>query len=203
MLGGSGEQTTAEQLAVSGKNAVVDWVLVDLRDALDPAQIVASQPALLERDGDVMGTDGYLRLNFAVPPGNYHVAVRHRNHLGIRTEQPVQLGSGATMVDFTRPNTPVHGLDATAFTPAGSRVLWAGDARADGLLKYTGAGNDRDAVLLVIGGNDPVQTVSGYHQADTNMDGVVKYTGAGNDRDVILQNIGGSVPTAVRAAQWP
>jgi PKD repeat protein/glucose/arabinose dehydrogenase len=203
MLGGSGEQTTAEQLAVSGKNAVVDWVLVDLRDALDPAQIVASQPALLERDGDVMGTDGYLRLNFAVPPGNYHVAVRHRNHLGIRTAQPVQLGSGATMVDFTRPNTPVHGLDATAFTPAGSRVLWAGDARADGLLKYTGAGNDRDAVLLVIGGNDPVQTVSGYHQADTNMDGVVKYTGVGNDRDVILQNIGGSVPTAVRAAQWP
>ncbi|MDX9750993.1 MAG: PKD domain-containing protein, partial [Flavobacteriales bacterium] len=68
-----GETTTMDRLAVTGKNAVVDWVLVELRDPDDPAVVVAAQSALLERDGDVMAPLGGARLSFDVPAGPYHV----------------------------------------------------------------------------------------------------------------------------------
>ena len=68
---------------------------------------------------------------------------------------------------------------------------------------YTGQGNDRDAILIAIGGNTPTHVVAGYHRADINLNGEVKYTGENNDRDIILQTIGGSLPTAVRYEQVP
>jgi hypothetical protein len=70
-------------------------------------------------------------------------------------------------------------------------------------LLYTNAENDRDPILLRIGGTVPTNTTTGYHAEDVNLDGVVKYTGEGNDRDPILQNIGGSVPTNTREGQLP
>ena len=73
----------------------------------------------------------------------------------------------------------------------------------DADLKYTGASNDRDPILVAVGGSVPTATTYGYRMEDVNMDGVTKYTGAGNDRDPILVNVGGSVPTSVRAEQLP
>jgi hypothetical protein len=73
----------------------------------------------------------------------------------------------------------------------------------DGIVRYTGASNDRDAVLLRIGGLVPTATVTGYFTEDNTMDGVVKYTGSANDRDRILQTIGGIIPTVTRSAQLP
>ncbi len=70
-------------------------------------------------------------------------------------------------------------------------------------MKYTGADNDRDPVLVTIGGTVPTNTVSGYLPADVNLDGTVKYTGVRNDRDPILLTIGGTVPTAVRVQPLP
>ena len=60
-----------------------------------------------------------------------------------------------------------------------------GDVTRDGKVKYTGAGNDRDAILLALGGVSTA-TLSGYHSADTNMDGVVRYVGVNNDPDPLL-----------------
>ena len=73
----------------------------------------------------------------------------------------------------------------------------------DGVVKYTGSNNDRDPILVEIGGTVPTNTVAGYLASDVNMDGTVKYTGGQNDRDLILQNIGGTVPTATKAEQMP
>jgi hypothetical protein len=73
----------------------------------------------------------------------------------------------------------------------------------DGVIRYSGATNDRDAVLSAVGGTIPTNTVGGYRAEDVNLDGVVRYVGAGNDRDPILFTIGGSVPTAVRLVQVP
>ncbi|MCC6577168.1 MAG: hypothetical protein IT228_07490, partial [Flavobacteriales bacterium] len=88
-----------------------------------------------------------------------------------------------------------------------TRTLWAGDAwtlNAPHGVLYTGQGNDRDAILIAIGGNTPTNTLSGqYRKEDVNMDGVVKYTGSNNDRDIILQTIGGVVLTTVRYEQVP
>ena len=83
-------------------------------------------------------------------------------------------------------------------------VLWDGNARAtDGVIKYAGGSNDRDPILVAIGGAVPTATVTGYLQEDVNMNGAVKYAGGGNDRDRILVNIGGSVPTSSRTEQLP
>jgi hypothetical protein len=85
----------------------------------------------------------------------------------------------------------------------GIRCLWAGDASAEGEIKYTGASNDRDPVLTRVGGSVPTATVNGYFKEDTNLDGVVKYSGSANDRDIILLNVGGVTPTSTRIDQVP
>jgi hypothetical protein len=77
------------------------------------------------------------------------------------------------------------------------------DVNRDGMVMYVGANNDRDPILLAIGGSVPTNFITGYRIEDTNLDGVVKYTGFANDRDVILLNIGGTVPTSIRLQQLP
>lgn len=191
--------------ATTGPNAIVDWVIVELRK---PASgFLMSQAALLQRDGDVVSTDGVSPIKFQwLQPDFYHVAVRHRNHLGVMTAAPVSLGILAATVDFRVAGTATWGTNArksvSGTFPA--QVLWAGDVTFNGQIKYTGSGNDRDQILQAVGGTVPTNTVSGqYRQEDVDMNGTVKYTGAGNDRDIILQGVGGTVPTAVRNEQLP
>ncbi|MBK8338906.1 MAG: hemagglutinin protein, partial [Flavobacteriales bacterium] len=63
----------------------MDWVVVELRDNTNPASIVASRAALIQRDGDVVSTNGTTPVLFDQAPGIYRVALRHRNHLGVMT----------------------------------------------------------------------------------------------------------------------
>jgi len=193
---------TAPVLATTGNDAIVDWVVVELRDASSGSSVIERRAALLQRDGDVTALDGTSSLGFCSAPGIYHVAVRHRNHLGCMAAAPVTLGSVAAVVDFTSPTLATYGTEARA--PAGNvRLLWAGNALSDGTLKYTGQNNDRDKVLVATGGSLPTNTITGYHTEDVNLDGVVKYTGTGNDRDPILTNIGGTDPSSTRTEQLP
>ncbi len=68
---------------------------------------------------------------------------------------------------------------------------------------YIGIANDRDPILVEIGGSIPTASTTGYKLEDVNMDGTVKYIGINNDRDLILVNVGGSIPTAIRNAEMP
>ncbi|MBK8227761.1 MAG: delta-60 repeat domain-containing protein [Flavobacteriales bacterium] len=200
--GGGGSSVLPAMLAATGTNAIVDHVVVELRDATSPSLVVATRGALVQRDGDVVGMDGSSPVILYVAPGNYHVAIHHRNHLGVMSAAPIALTAVATTVDLTLPSTATYGIDAQA--TIGSRAaLWAGDVTGDGELKYVGANNDRDPILLAIGGSTPTNTVTGYMGADVTMNGVVSYIGTNNDRDPILLNIGGSTPTAVRVEQVP
>jgi len=105
-------------------------------------------------------------------------------------------------VDFTDVGLANFGTEAQRFDGV-VKMLWLGNASGDGILKYSGANNDRDRILLRVGGNIPTATVSGYFVEDVNMDGLVKYAGSVNDRDLILVNIGGNVPTATKIEQLP
>ena len=201
--GGGGETVSAARLAQTGSNAVVDWVLVELRSAANPATIVATKSALVERDGDIVGVDGYPRLLFALANGNYHVAVRHRNHMGQLTLSPIALSASEVAVDFTNSSTNTWGTDARATLPNGRRAQWSGNVINDGYLRYVGASNDRDPILTQIGGSIPTAIASGYLSSDVNLDGVVRYVGMNNDRDPILINVGGSIPTNTRQQQLP
>ncbi len=201
MSGGSGATTTPAVLAVTGANAVVDWVLVEVRDAWNPGVVRRTVPALVQRDGDVVAQNGQ-PLNVQVDFPSGYLAVRHRNHLGAMSASPLTLASAAVQLDLTAPATPTYGTDARV-EQQGSALLHCGDVVRDGHVKYTGTGNDRDDVLLGLGGNVPTAVVSGYRREDVTLDGDVKYTGAGNDRDAILRTIGGIVVTGVVFEQLP
>ncbi len=203
LLGGGGESTTAAVLAVTGANAIVDWVVVELRSANTPTQIVTSRCALLQSDGDVVDVDGTSALSFDLPAASYRIAIKHRNHLGVITANGLALSSTVTTVDFSDGSVALFGGNDATKAAGSRRLLYAGDVTGDGQLKYAGQGNDRDPILLALGGLLPINTVSGYFSEDVNLDGVVRYTGPSNDRDIILVNIGGVVPTNVRDASLP
>jgi len=200
---GGDESITSSILANTGNDAIVDWVFVELRDHLNPSVVLQTRSALLQRDGDVVDTDGVSALNFNTSETVVYVAVQHRVHLGIMTFDPVQLGQGVVAIDFSGPQVSLYGQDATRLTGDNKSALWTGNSSHDNTIKYAGNANDRDPILNSIGGVVPTDVIFGYLCEDVNMDGVVKYTGANNDRDKILFNIGGSVPTSVRLEQLP
>lgn len=203
--GGGGETVNPDVFNVTGNNAIVDWVLLELRSTTAPYAIIATKCALVQRDGDVVGLDGTSSVIIQQPPSSYRIAVRHRNHLGAMTNAAVALSTTPATIDLRSTGTATYGTQATKAIGS-NMALWAGNVFRDGsvsLIKYTGTDSDRDKVLQVIGGVVPTNSVTGYYREDVNMDGVVKYTNTANDRDPILVNIGGTVPTNTRAEQLP
>ena len=199
---GAGGALGAGVLTVTGNNAIVDWVIVELRTAASPAVVAASCAALVQCDGDVVALDGTSPVSLTLGAGNYHVAVRHRNHLGAMTNAAVALSAVTTTVDLTSAATATFGTDARK-TVGGIQALWTGDATFNKEIKYTGSANDRDPILVRVGSTTPNSTVAGYFIEDTNLNGVVGYTGSGNDRDLILVNVGSTTPNSTRTEQLP
>ena len=78
-------------LAQGGIDAIVDWVVVELRAPSSPFTVLGSRPALLQRDGDVVALDGTSALSFNLAAGNYRMSVLHRNHLGAMTAGTLRL----------------------------------------------------------------------------------------------------------------
>ena len=177
-------------LQVEGDSAVVDWVWLDLLDAADTATVRATRVGLVHRNGWVTSADGRSPIDFSAGAGSYFVRARHRNHLGATASVPVSLGTWQTTLDLTDPAAPTFGTEAQKVVN-GVAMLWPGEVRADGVVKFLGTRNDRDPILLAVGGNTPTNVVTGYRSEDLNLDGWVKYIGTANDRDIILQTIGG------------
>ncbi len=202
-VAGGGESVSPAVLGATGSDAIVDWVMLELRDAVVPGTVIATRSALLQRDGDVVDLDGASPVVFRAGNGSYRVVARHRNHLGAMTASPIALSTTAVGVDLTLPGTATFGSEAQRLRN-GRTMLWSGDAFRDGELRYVGELNDRDPLLLFIGGSVPTNvSAPGYHQLDISLDGVVRYVGEGNDRDPILVGVGGNVPTNTRAQQLP
>lgn len=201
-VGGGGESTTSGVLAITGANAIVDWVVVELRDGAAPSIVKATRSALLQRDGDIVGVDGVSPVQFSVAVNNYHIAVRHRNHLGVMTADAVRVSVAMKSYDLSNGGTVLFGTEPSKLVSE-RNVLWMGNSLRDASLKYTGSTNDRDPVLVRIGSTTPNNSVAGYYLEDATMDGVVKYTGSTNDRDPILVNVGSTTPNNIRAEQVP
>lgn len=200
---GGGETTIQDVLNVGGVNEVVDWVVVELRDKNDGSAVLASRSAILRKNGTIVDADGTSAVTFSgLPADQYYVAVRHRNHLGIMTATARPLSSDASLLDLTDGSTPLLGGAAATKDIGGVRCMWSGDVNRDNVVRYTGTANDRDPIILGIGGAIPTSVVSGYAPEDINLDGEVKYTGTDNDRDPLLLNIG-SLPTGQRVGTIP
>ncbi len=171
----SGEliENPATVLAVMGNNAIVDWVFVELRDENNSAMVVATRSALVQRDGDIVDMDGMSPLLFeGVAEGNYHIAIRHRNHLGAMTLAPLPLLNGGSLIDFSDPNLAMYGTNARK-TINGIMTLWPGDASADQLIDSF----DRSETW-----NNRNQF--GYLTADVDLDGACD----SSDRSVVWNN---------------
>ncbi len=201
-VGGGGETMASGVLSVTGPNAIVDWVVLELRDATTPSLVKATRSALLQRDGDIVGTDGVSSVKFSLAVSEYHIAVRHRNHLGVMTADPVRVSVALRSYDLTDGSYPLFGVDP-AKNSAGLNLLWSGNAQPDASLRYTGSSNDRDPILVRVGSTSPNNAAPGYWIEDSNLDGSVKYTGTANDRDPILVNVGATTPNSTRMEQLP
>lgn len=190
------EEIGSSQWALADHNAPVDWVLLELRDAVDPTKRVAAKAALVQRDGDVVkSTDGSANLVFrGVAAGSYYVVVRHRNHVGVMTDKPLNLTDTATVIDFTKPSFPVYG-ENQRYIEAGVAQLWAGDANNSNSVVGAGPGSDSNVMLgalLVAPENTMVTThfkMKGYYATDFNLDGVTVFSGPSNDLNILLGNI--------------
>ncbi|MEM6720789.1 MAG: matrixin family metalloprotease [Bacteroidota bacterium] len=184
---------------VTGDDAIVDWVFVELRDPTDTTVINHSRSALLQRDGDVVDVDGVSDLVFALDTEDHYIAVNHRNHLGIMTISAVTMVSGpVNNINFTDTSLNItYGSDAqtTSGMPDGVYGLWCGDANEDSGVQYSGTSPDTPNILSEIlndAGNFlsfPTYSVTGYSVNDVNMDGIIQYSGTEPDTPYILQNV--------------
>jgi hypothetical protein len=195
-------------------NDIVDWVFVELRDSLDPTNILDTRSALLQRDGDIVEVNGTSAITFSqVKAGSYYVSIQHRNHLGVMSKYPIAMSDIATVIDFRDPSTRTFDFGiATLSAPQVNQAqvvvnqgvaMWAGNAlfRNHSLLGisqgviYQGTENDLNKIYQLITGASENTfgrlnfILRSYNVGDINMNGETIYQGSGNDVEFIYQNI--------------
>ena len=191
---GGGEEVSNSLLNKTGSDAIVDWVYVDIRLASNDEMVIASRAAVLRRDGRVRDLNGVSAISFpTVPSGNYYVAIRHRNHLGIMTANPIALSDNGTTIDFTN-NMATYGQDAQVALADGRRAMWAGNANTVNNLIFQGANNDPNAVFFEVltaptNSGQINYIYDGYREEDLDLDGQTIYQGASNESNTIFFNV--------------
>jgi hypothetical protein len=130
---------------------IVDWVLVELRDATQASLAtgstrIARQAAFLLKNGNIVGLDGSSQPAFDVPVVNGLFAlVWHRNHAGVLSAAAVPGSSGIYSYDFTNAESKAYGgASGHKQISAGVWGVFSGDADADGdisLIDKTGEWN--------------------------------------------------------------
>lgn len=185
----------ASVFSVTGANAIVDWVWVELRAANDNTKLINGKSALLQRDGDVVGLDGTTSLVMTAAPTSYFVVVNHRNHLGAMSAATIALNETTTsIVDFTNSGFATYGTLAQSVLGSGNTALWAGDVNGNNQVRYLGPSNDSATLKTIVlnapgnGSGSNYFPYAAYNLGDINLNGVVRYLGPGNDKG-ILKNI--------------
>jgi len=195
MGNGGGEVADAGVFNVAGSDAVIDWILVELRDANDPSIILSTRSGLVQRDGEVVDMDGVSPLGFeALTEGDYYIAVRHRNHLGAMSSAAVTLSENAmALVDFTTGDT--WGSHAQKDLNNGSFALWAGSPDNAGQVIFQGPTNTPNTVffeLLFDPANttsQPTHIMNGYYSTDFDMQCDVIYQGPNPEPNIPFFNV--------------
>ncbi len=118
---------------------VVDWVLVEFRDAEEASSatsstVVGQIAAFITIDGTIISSTGQplIPFNHIVQEGLF-VVVWHRNHLGIMSANPLDVVDGIYNYDYSSAADQVYGGNvAHKELTAGIWGMVAGDANADG-----------------------------------------------------------------------
>jgi PKD repeat protein len=147
---------------------VIDWVLVDLRDATSattatPATSIAKQAAFLLSDGSIVDLDGSSDLQFGVSISqDLFVAVWQRNHLGVISANALVPSGSVYNYDFTSGLSQAYG--GTSGHKEISIGVW-GMIGGDGNHNEQIDSNDKDASWENQAGE------KGYLFGDYNLDG--------------------------------
>ncbi len=194
---GGEEVLSANLLNLTGGNALVDWLFVEVRNVATPHEVLATQSVVLQRDGEVTNVVGNDVVVFpTLPADNYLVSIRHRNHLGMTTATPWQLSTlEPPLLDFTSIELEKMGGSKAGKIGSNNQVsLWAGDLNGDRKVIYQGPNNDVFKLFTeVLANEDNINQlanfiVHGYKQTDLNLDGKSIYQGPNNDRAMLLLN---------------
>jgi hypothetical protein len=170
---------------------IVDWVLLELRDSTNPTTVVAQHAALVKSDGTVVDTNGVAPVAIAniKAGGRYYVAVRHRNHLGIRTPYSQTLSASTPFVyDFTFDQLQAYNSSAITTNKAMKDLgpskfgLWMGNIIPDDQVSKSGPSSTNDMLKLqsYLSGGD---ILNKYHPGDVNLDGSAKKLGLSSQND--------------------
>ncbi len=142
----------------------VDWVLVSLRTDLSATATVSTKAGVLTANGYVVDAETGDALSFEVPPGPYHVVVRHRNHLDAISAETASLHTNASDADFTGSGDFSFGMHPIQDMEDGHFALWGGDGNANGMTTAF----DFLHVWLPANGAPP-----GYEAGDFDLNGMV------------------------------
>jgi hypothetical protein len=119
---------------------VTDWVLVELRNPANPAQVITQQAALLRNDGQLLSTDGSDELKFELPGEAFlpvhsaYIVVRHPSHLAVMSAVPLSLDQELTNWDASK--SPAVHWDGTALSKHASGLyqIPVGDVNQNGTI---------------------------------------------------------------------
>ncbi len=192
---GGGETLDTALLSITGAKAIVDWVFLELRASENQNHVVATYAGLIQRDGNIITAKGDSLIAFYdIPPQDYYVAIRHRNHLGVQSLDTYSLNNfQVPFLDFSNQFMPTRGWHALIESNQ-QKSIWAGDLNNDGKIIYQGPQNEIFYIFLtVLLDNNNLDGLSnfisaGYSTSDFNLDGVTIYQGPNNDRAMLLYN---------------
>lgn len=189
--GAKSPDVTTAQLAVTGNDAIVDWMWMELRNKTNNTEVLATKSVFVQRDGDVVEADGMPVKFYGMSADDYYVVLNHRNHLGIMTDAIQPLSTSSTLLDFTDGSTATEGSNAQTLLDSGPNVygLWPGDVTGDKAVKFQGVANDVSAQrsnIINYPGN-PFKSLSflysDYSVFDINLDSQIKFQGVNNEID--------------------
>jgi len=121
---------------------VVDWVLIELRDATDAASATAGRTfvrktGFLLKNGSVVDLDGTSSIfSNEIFNQNMFAVIYHRNHLGILSANALTPSGDNYSYDFSSGETQVFGgSNGHKLLSPGIWGLFAGDADANGIVE--------------------------------------------------------------------
>ena len=180
-----------EAVASIPNTDVVDWVLIELRDAPDApsassSTIIDRKAAFILNNGSIVATDGSSNLQFSnvTIQHSLFTVLWHRNHIGIMSAVPLLETDGVYSYDFTTGAGQVFGgMNAHKEIGSGIWGMTGADGNADGQI------NNGDKIDVW----SPEAGSSGYLSGDFNLDSQVNNS---DKNDIWIPNtgLGGQVP---------
>ncbi len=172
---------------VNPNKNVVDWVFLELRNnTATPTTVFETRSALLLRDGSVVDIDGVSPIYFKntdplLNTLNLFVAVRHRNHLGLRSlntkTMDIIQSPAPSALDFTTNTNSFNSFGATL--AVGVNGLVGGNINLNNNIRISGATaafSDYERLKGILGASLIINNT--YSEGDANMNRSVRVSGA-------------------------